>query len=460
MSSRLASDVPRSGLSFNPVNSVKPIDGEIGPKIEMTPEFREALELLHSTKQNLFITGRAGTGKSTLLHLFKGQASKKCVVLAPTGIAALNVRGQTLHSFFGFPPHFMDPKDVKRAGRNRRAVQELETLVIDEASMVRADLLDAMDVCMRLTRGVSEPFGGAQVVLFGDLFQLPPVVEPGLNEIFSQRYSGPYFFDSNAWREMNATCFELRKVFRQGSDPEFLSLLDRLRDNTATREDFARLNQRVEKTEGGAREGLVLSTTNAISRVINDAEMDRLKGKARCYEGVVTGEFDPSSFPTDLQLVLKKGAQVLLLRNDPSLEWVNGDLGKIVGLSEESIQVEIKGKRHELTPVSWERYVYVFDEKAASIKKKVVGTFQQFPVRLAWAITIHKSQGQTFECATIDLGNGAFAHGQAYVAFSRCKTLSGVTLRRPVRPRDLICDDRVRRFHESARTHVGKASHS
>lgn len=415
--------------------------------IEITPEFRSALDMMEKPGQSVFITGRAGTGKSTLLRYFKETSSRPPVTLAPTGIAALHVGGQTLHSFFGFPHHFLDRAQVKKAKRYKKVIEKLDTLVIDEMSMVRADIFDAVDQCLRITRQSALPFGGVKLILFGDVFQLPPVVEPDLAALFTDRYPGPFFFDAPAWRDLNPTCLELNKVFRQEGDTDFLDILNRVRERSATAEDLAVLNQRCGPDGDPTGPHIVLAATNAVARDLNSARLDALAGKPHSYTARVEGDFEQSSFPTDAVLSLKKGAQILMVRNDSEKRWVNGDLGEAVEFGDEFVRVKIKGVAHEVKPVVWEKYVYRLNEKTGSVEPVVVGTFEQMPLKLAWAITIHKSQGQTYDRVTVDLGHGAFAHGQTYVALSRCTTLKGLRLRRPLRERDILCHDRVQDFY-------------
>jgi len=423
-----------------------PVRVELSPGLDLTPEFVEALDRLNHRGENLFITGRAGTGKSTLLQEFKKTTARRVVVLAPTGIAALQAGGQTIHSFFGFPHHYLDPDRVKKSGRFKRVIREMDTLVVDEVSMVRSDVMEAMDRALKLTRQSPLPFGGVQAVFVGDAFQLPPVVERELAGLFTERHSGPYFFDAPVWRELAPRRVELQTVHRQKTDGTFLNLLNAVRDNSLTEDDFIRLNERV--GPAGPVPGRVsLVTTRALSRAINERELARLTGRDHCYEALVDGAFDESSFPTEEKLLLKPGAQVMMLRNHPERWWVNGDLGVVEKCGDGFLSVGVRGTSYEVSPVVWEKYAYVMNKKGG-LEQKPVGTFLQFPVRLAWAITIHKSQGQTFQEVVVDLGSGAFAHGQTYVALSRCTTLSGLTLRRPLRPSDILCDPRVVEFHE------------
>ncbi|MBP9127283.1 MAG: AAA family ATPase [Elusimicrobia bacterium] len=415
--------------------------------LEITDEFQTALTLMEQSGRSVFVTGRAGTGKSTLLHHFKSTTKRKHVTLAPTGIAALRVGGQTLHSFFGFPHHFLEPTQVKKAKRYRKVIEKLECLIIDEVSMVRADVFDAVDRALRITRNNPAPFGGVQVLLFGDVFQLPPVVERGLESVFAERFPGPFFFDSDAWQKLNPVGLELTKVFRQVSDPRFVDLLNRVRNGSTTSADLAALNDRIRPASDTAGHPLVLTATNAIARDINTARLNAIRGPAQTYAARVEGDFEESSYPTDEHLALKQGAQVLMVRNDPEKKWVNGDVGEVTYLGTDHVRVRIGDETHDVRPVVWEKHVYRLDDKSKEITPSVVGTFEQMPLKLAWAITIHKSQGQTYENVAVDLGTGAFAHGQTYVALSRCRRLDGLTLRRPLRARDILCHPRVHEFH-------------
>ncbi len=398
--------------------------------------------------RSVFVTGRAGTGKSTLLQHFKSTTQRKLVTLAPTGIAALRVGGQTLHSFFGFPHHFLEPAQVKKAKRYRKVIEKLDCLIIDEVSMVRADVFNAVDRALRITRNNPAPFGGVQVILFGDVYQLPPVVERGLESLFSERFTGPFFFDTEAWRQLNPAGLELTNVFRQQSDPRFVDLLNRVRNGSITVDDLAALNNRIRSESDAAGHPIVLTATNGVARDLNTARLDAIRGPSHTYTAQVEGDFDEGSYPTDHRLSLKTGAQVLMVRNDPEKKWVNGDVGEVTQLGSDHVRVEINGESHEVRPVVWEKHVYRLDDKSKEITPSVVGTFEQMPLKLAWAITIHKSQGQTYDRVAVDLGTGAFAHGQTYVALSRCRSLNGLTLRRPLRTRDILCHPRVHEFHQ------------
>lgn len=408
------------------------------------PQFLTARDYIgESDDGNLFITGRAGTGKSTLLRALRDMISQEAVVLAPTGLAAVNVGGQTIHSFFGFPPRLIRPDDIRRS-RNGRLMRRLKLIIIDEISMVRSDVMWAIDQSLRINRGrPREPFGGVRLLLFGDLHQLPPVVRSAEEaEHLESAYGGPFFFQIPALNEGAGTSLiELEQVFRQ-RDQDLLRVLNRIRDGEVTEEDLSVLNDRTHaiRTLGEGDAYVILTPTNAAAQRINMAYLDALPGEVRTYEAGISGEFNANAQPTDATLLLKAGAKIILLRNDPDRRWVNGSVARISRLEAKRIWIEIDGKEHELEPVSWESRRYAFDQGAEKIVENVTGTFRQFPVRLAWALTIHKSQGLTLDKVYIDLGRGTFAHGQAYVALSRCRSLEGLALARPLRPSDILFD--------------------
>lgn len=402
----------------------------------------------------MFITGRAGTGKSTLLQLFRNTTRKKTVVVAPTGVAALNVRGQTIHSFFGFPPRPLAREDIKKR-RNRKLYKNLEVLVIDEISMVRADLLDNIDYFLRLNRENPHPFGGVQVVFFGDLFQLPPVVSsPAEHQLFQTVYESPYFFSAQVFKDgYDMQMMELQKVYRQ-ENRHFLRLLDALRLNQMDFEDLEDLNERhIPKFQPNGS-FVTLSARNARVDAINRQEMEKIPLPARTFVARVTGQFPEHLFPTEGGLQLKLGAQVMMVKNDPQKRFVNGSIGKVVDMTDDKISVELEDRgtitRVEVEQMDWEIVRFKLKENDPSqIETETIGTFCQFPLKPAWAITIHKSQGQTFDKVIIDLGRGAFEHGQTYVALSRCRTLEGIVLTQPIRPRDVMVDERVVQFYET-----------
>ena len=429
------------------------------PALRLTGEFEYALERFESG-DNLFVTGRAGTGKSTLLNLIRRTTRRDIAVVAPTGVAALNVRGQTIHSFFGFPGKLLRRSDMRRRA-NRGLYKKLQTLIIDEISMVRADLLDRIDDFLRLNRDVPDlPFGGVQVVMFGDLFQLPPVVasdvERYLFEGEAAEYASPFFFDARVWQQAaQLEMLELNQVFRQKAR-QFVRLLDAVREGHFDFDDLIDLNVRAvgeEAFEGEA--AITLTTTNRLADAINQRELARLSAKPMRYTGALTGNFDARNLPTELSLALKPGAQVMFVRNDAAKRFVNGSIGRVVSAASERLVVELneRGQREEieLTQELWENVRYKLDESTGRITEDVTGTFKQYPLKLAWAITIHKSQGKTFERMHLDLGRGAFEAGQTYVALSRCRTLEGIRLVRALTPRDVIVDARVGEWYNARR---------
>ncbi|MEM1372394.1 MAG: AAA family ATPase [Pseudomonadota bacterium] len=408
-----------------------------------TPEFEAALDFINTCEGHLFITGRAGTGKSTLLRALRDASGEDTVIVAPTGLAAVNVGGQTIHSFFGLPPRLIRPEDIKRS-RNGRVMRNMHTLFIDEVSMVRSDLMAAIDQSLRLNRGrPREAFGGVRLIMFGDLHQLPPVVqEAEVAEHLETTHGGPFFFSVSALQEGVGTyLIELSHVFRQ-SDEALISVLNRIREGDVDEHDLAVLNDRVSpiRTLSEGDPYVILTPTNAAAQRINAAYLDALPSPPFIYEAGVTGEFAQGAHPTDTQLTLKRGAKVILLRNDADRRWVNGTVARIADLSPTEVKIEVDGKDYDLEPVAWENRRYAFDQNKDKVVETVAGTFKQFPVRLAWALTIHKSQGLTLDRAFVDLGRGTFAHGQAYVALSRCRSLEGLALARPLKPRDILFD--------------------
>lgn len=409
-----------------------------------TPEYEAAARFLAGSNQgHLFVTGRAGTGKSTLLRALRDMVTVPNVVVAPTGLAAVTAGGQTIHSFFGFPPKLIQSGDIRRS-RNGSIMRRLQMLIIDEVSMVRSDLMNAIDLSLRVNRGrPREPFGGVRLVLFGDLHQLPPVVQRGEEaEYLESAHGGPFFFSISALRDgAGTTLLELGEVFRQ-RDEALLGVLNRVREGAASADDLAVLNARVSpiRTLAEGDPYVILTPTNAAAQRINTAFLEALPGRATIFEAKVTGEFNDNAHPTDTALALKTRAKVIMLRNDPDGRWVNGTVGRVSRLEDNKAWVEIDGREYEIEQVSWENRRYAYDKSAEKIVETVAGTFKQLPMRLAWALTIHKSQGLTLDKVYIDLGRGTFAHGQAYVALSRCRSLEGLTLARPLRGSDIMFD--------------------
>ena len=414
--------------------------------LELNDEFVGVFNLIENTSESIFITGKAGTGKSTLLKYFKKNTAKNVAVLAPTGVAAVNIGGQTIHSFFRFPPRLIRKDNIRRR-RNSEIIQKLDTVIVDEVSMVRADLMDGIDYALRVNRDEMKlPFGGVQMVFFGDLFQLAPVVEKETRDILEQLYDGPYFFKAKVFNKLHLRYVELSKNYRQ-SDAQFLDLLNKIRNKTQGNDDLDLLNKRVRRIiPRDTKQCVILTTTNNRANLINEEKLAGLSDKEYKYEAAITKKFDESACPTEYCLRLKKGAQVILIRNDLDKRWVNGTIAEIAALSPDSIKVSINGAIHEVAKSSWEKIEYEYNQDEDKIEEKIIGIFEQYPIKLAWAITIHKSQGQTFDNIVIDLGAGAFTHGQVYVGLSRCTSLGGIILKRPVIASDIIFDERVHEF--------------
>jgi len=427
------------------------------PAIELTPEAGAALKLFEETVQHAFLTGRAGTGKSTLLQHFRRTTRKRLAVLAPTGVAAVNVQGQTIHSFFGFGIGVTPEKARRRATAKKQLYRNLQTIVIDEISMVRADLLDCIDAFLRLNGPrTGEPFGGVQMIFIGDLYQLPPVVQADEEELFTTLYASPFFFDAKVFQHVHCEVVQLTKVYRQ-RDADFVDLLDAVRTATLDRQQFAVLNARHNGDLTGIdREQYVgLVTTNAMADRINALHLDRISQPAYEFTGTVNGTFNRPQLPTDATLRLKAGARIMMLNNEPRGKWVNGTLGQVSEIEDRddaiSIRVELEsGYTGKILPFTWESIRYTFNPRTQQIESEVVGSFTQYPLRLAWGSTIHKAQGKTFDRVVVDLGRGTFAPGQAYVALSRCRSLEGLVLRKPLRPEHVRIDPRVQAFFERA----------
>lgn len=421
-------------------------------KLTNTPEFDQALSLMEDTMGHpIFLTGRAGTGKSTLLQYFRQTTQKKIAVLAPTGLAALNVRGQTIHSFFGFPPHPIHSDHIKKR-KNNLIYQNLDAIVIDEVSMVRADVLDAIDQFMRINgKERSLPFGGVQMIFIGDLFQLPPVISSDVEkQLFNFLYDTPYFFSAHVLRRIPMQYIELKKVFRQ-KDRHFLDLLDAVRTKNIDEETLQYLNnQCLNRQFANHQLAITLTSTNYTAQNINNRELAKINHPSYTFTADVVGNFDEHNMPNDKTLTLKKGAQVMFVRNDQWGRWVNGTLGTIDQIADDFIAVRVESAHgEEVYPIeksTWEILRYQYDRKENKITTEPLGSFNQYPVKLAWAITIHKSQGKTFNNVVIDIGRGAFAPGQVYVALSRCTTLEGIVLKNPIRFTDIMIDERVVEF--------------
>src|SRR3990170_2968570 len=443
--------------------------------LEFNEGFSRAFHMMEDTDRHVFVTGRAGTGKSTLLQYFRQNTKKDIAVLAPTGVAAVNVRGQTIHSFFNFKID-ITPDSVRRIRPRDKAVyKKLHAIVVDEISMVRADLLDCVDVFLCLHgRGKSMPFGGIQMILIGDLYQLPPVVTSREKALFMDYYKSPYFFDAMVFggnKTFNMEFIELEKVYRQ-KDASFLKLLNAIRNNTATDGDMNEINKRYIpdfrekggspiKDFGDKDFSIYLTTTNNLADSINIKKRAEIKGKEYRYTGVLEGDFSAKDLPTGMEIVLKTGAQVMLLNNDSAGRWINGSIGRIVGVEKEdgrdAILVELSdGETVDVTPYKWEMYKFSYDKNRNMVTSEAVGSFTQYPLKLAWAVTIHKSQGMTFDNAIIDIGRGTFCHGQLYVALSRCTTLEGIVLKIPVSKKNILMDRRVVEFVTKYQYHLAE----
>ncbi len=428
----------------------------INKKIELNDQFQKALDVMENSDRPVFITGRAGTGKSTLLDYFRSTTKKDIIVLAPTGVAALNVRGQTIHSFFGFKPN-VTLQSVKKLRQRNDVYSEINTIIIDEVSMVRADLMDCVDKFLRLNgRNKHMPFGGIQMIFIGDLYQLPPVVSAKEKEAFKDHYESPYFFDAQVMKGLSMEFIELEKIYRQ-KDEAFITLLNAIRNNSVTDDQLGTLNRRyLPDTDDAVTDVdgfyVWLTSTNDAADRINMQHLEHLRGKLLTYDGDIDGDFTQDALPTQISLHVKIGAQIMLLNNDPAGRWVNGSIGRILEIDDESDDIDIviveltSGEIVDVGPYTWKLFSYQYDREKHQIESEVAGSFTQYPLKLAWAMTIHKSQGKTFEKVVIDVGRGTFATGQMYVALSRCTSLDGIVLKQPIEKRHIFIDWRIIRF--------------
>ena len=434
------------------------------PQIDLeNAELQNALQLIQFTRRSLFLTGKAGTGKSTFLRYICQHTKKKHIVLAPTGIAAINAGGSTLHSFFKLPFHPLLPNDSRYSNRNiketlkyngekRRLIREVELIIIDEISMVRADIIDFIDRVLRIySRNMREPFGGKQLLLVGDIYQLEPVVKDDERQLLTPFYPSNYFFDAHIFRTFQLVSIELKKVYRQ-SDPLFITLLDHIRTSQVAAADINMLNRRVgaKLANDDSQLAITLSTRRATVDFINEQQLRQLPGDPTIFNGIIRGEFPESSLPTPIELEMKVGAQVLFIKNDKEKRWVNGTLGTIIGFGDEEdgiIYVRTEaGEDVDVEREIWSNMRYRFNETDQKIEEEEIGNYEQFPLRLAWAITVHKSQGLTFRQVNIDLTGGVFAGGQTYVALSRCTSLEGISLKEPIRRENIFVRSEVLNF--------------
>lgn len=446
-------DLNRHSTTKRPIQSKAAIQADPLEGIQITEEYLKIKGLVDAGCSVVFVSGKAGTGKSTLIKYLRSTSKGNIVTVAPTGVAALNVQGVTLHSYFKLPHRIIYDDDIREVA-DRRLYTRLDLLIVDEISMVRADMIDAMDQFLRLNgRSRDLAFGGAQLLFVGDLFQLPPVVTSGDEKILNERgYESPFFFSAQSLKKCQMACVELTEVFRQ-RDSEFTVLLNNIRIAENLKQVVPKINGNCKSVKDDDSV-ITLTCTNDVADRINAAELNKLPDVSKTYHGETSGTFsaEVDRLPSPMNLELKVGAQIMFTKNDESKRWVNGSLGTVVELLDDNIKVELitdtQGIVYDVLPVEWESFKYEFDKVSDKIVPVIGGKYVQYPLMLAWAVTIHKSQGKTLEKVRVDLGSGAFASGQVYVALSRCRSLAEITLTRPIKANEVKCDPILLRFNE------------